>query len=202
MALPAAIDFAKNRDASPDRMNTAMTHLDGRLRALEVQRATFDATLQQLQQIGLQRVNDALQPYYQALQAIVSLGVLFNAGSATPLPIVTGPAAFSLAEADRDRFAYAGFMIAVSSADSRNALLGRTVSYDRASGLYTLDVIIASGDAAAHPADWKIMPVVPPFVPAATIDAGSDVENAISAVPYVPVPSDPATVTELDPGTA
>ncbi len=202
MALPAAIDFAKNASASPDRMDQAMVHLDGRLRALEVQRKTFDDALLQIQTVGLQRVNDALQPYYRALEAIVSLGVLFNAGSTTAVPIATGAATFTLSEADRDRFAYAGFMIAVSKADSRNALVGRTVSYDRATGLFVLDVIIASGDVAVRPADWEIMPVVPPFVPAAVIDPGSDVQNGLSAVPYLPIPTQPGTVTEFDPGTA
>lgn len=202
MALPAALDFRLDPRASPDRMDAAMAHLDGRLRALELQRSTFDEALLQLQTVGLQRVNDALQPYYRALQAIVSLGVLFNAGSTTAVPIAAGPASFTLSDADRDRFAYAGFMIAVSRADSRNALLGRTLSYDRATGLFVLDVVIASGDPKAAPADWEIMPAVPPFVPAAVIDAGSDVANAVSAVPYVPTPTDPATVTEFDPGTA
>lgn len=185
--LPDAINFTRDPAASPARMDRAMAHIDNRLRAMETPRGQLDAQLLSLQQIGLERVNDALQPYYRALQAIVSLGVLFNAGSATAVPIAAGTAAFVLAEADRDRFAYAGFMIAVSRADSRNALVGRTVGYDRAGGLYSLDVIIASGDPTAIPADWEIMPVVPPFVPAAVIDPGSDVQTALSAVPYIPV---------------
>jgi len=200
MPLPADLDFAKDPDASPARMDRAMAHLDRRLRAIETPRGQFDAMLLQLQQIGLERINDALQPYYRALTAIVSLGVLFNAGSASAVPIAEGTAAFVLGETDRDRFAHAGFMIAVSQADSRNALLGRTVSYDRKAGLYTMEVVIASGSGT--PADWTIMPCVPPFVPAAVIDPGSDVQNPQSAVPYIPIATDINTTTALDPGVA
>lgn len=200
MPLPADLDFSKDPSASPARMDRAMAAIDARLRALETPRGQFDAMLLQLQKIGLERINDALQPYYRALTAIVSLGVLFNAASSSTVPIGTGPAAFALSEDDRDRFAHAGFMIAVSQADSRNALLGRTVGYDRAAGLYTMDVVIASGSGT--PADWIIMPCVPPFVPAAVIDPGSDVQNPQSAVPYLPLPTAATSVTEFDPGTA
>jgi len=84
MALPPDIDFEKDPAASPSRMNKAMTALDWRIKALEVYRPGLDALLNQLQQIGLDRLDAALRPVYDQLTAWSLAGVTGPAGPAGP----------------------------------------------------------------------------------------------------------------------
>gem|GEM_PF-6848142 len=50
------------RRATPARMNQFSDYLDGRLRAVEARRASFDAAIAELKGIGLERVTAVLQP--------------------------------------------------------------------------------------------------------------------------------------------
>lgn len=186
MALPADLDFSNDRNASPERMNRAMGHIDARLRVAELPARSLDEVLAQLQAIGLQRIADALGPVYAGLVSVSSLGAIFEASSTTPAPIATGRITLEVSAETRGQYAYSSWIAAVSRADSRNALTGRKVSYDRDTGALELDVVLATG-SGTH-ADWWLMPTAPPFVMAATLDAGSDDDPTLGPAPFMIAP--------------
>lgn len=170
MPLPPDIDFAKDRDASPARMNQAMTHLDGRLRALETPRGQYDAMLLQLQQIGLQRINDALQPVYAQLVGLANIGAVFSAHSSTQLAPALGEQTFVVDDTvERARFAPMPWVAAIATDDPTHIMSGTFVSYDRDTGALVILVQAAIGDGIVS--NWTLMPAVPMAVPAA-IDPG------------------------------
>jgi hypothetical protein len=169
-SLPPDLDFAANPAATPDRMNTAMANLHGRLSALETYKPNFDALLAQLQQVGLSRINDALLPIYNELASLANLGTLFSATSASSVPIATGAATFIIDESMRGQFAPAAW-IAAQAPDASAAVAGDVVSYDRTTGTLIVNVSYTFGDGTLD--SWIISPTAPPQVSVATIDGGA-----------------------------
>lgn len=68
--LPAELDFDKDRDASPDRMNRAMSYLLRLYSTVAALRPDYEAAIAQIQTIGLQRLTEALQPVFLDAEAI------------------------------------------------------------------------------------------------------------------------------------
>ena len=68
-ALPSEIDFSADPDASPDRMNRAMKYLLGQVRVAQAQVKSYQAVIDELRALGLERVADALTPVFQQAQA-------------------------------------------------------------------------------------------------------------------------------------
>jgi hypothetical protein len=62
VSLPPELDFAKDREASPDRMNRAMTYILDRLRQAIAVKADYELAIEELRASGLQRLSEALQP--------------------------------------------------------------------------------------------------------------------------------------------
>ncbi|MGE5563124.1 MAG: hypothetical protein ACM3ZV_07410 [Bacillota bacterium] len=69
-ALPPELDFHSHPEATPDRMDEAAQYLLARIRALEAGRPAFEAALDDLRAIGLQRLADSLQPVLDQSTAI------------------------------------------------------------------------------------------------------------------------------------
>jgi hypothetical protein len=157
--------------------------LEARFTALENRNDTVDFTLAQLRDIAINRMNEVLLPAFQTLSELASLGAMFNAHSDTPMPVGVGLKLFIIDESERATFAYSGYMAAVSSGDDHNMMVGRTSTYDRNTGAFTLDVSVATGNNASH-SDWVIVPSAPPFLPASVIDPGDDATSALNPTPY------------------
>lgn len=68
--LPLDLDFAANPAATPERMNAAMLYLLARLRALEAINPSFQATIDEIRTVGLNRVTEALAPIFLNAQSI------------------------------------------------------------------------------------------------------------------------------------
>lgn len=70
--LPPELDFLSSdgRIASPERMDRMAKHIASRLRALEATRDAYDLAIKQLQDIGLQRLNEVLLPLFEQSQTI------------------------------------------------------------------------------------------------------------------------------------
>ena len=64
MSLPPELDFDRDRDASPARMNRAMEYLYLRLGAATALQPEFASALKSLQGVGLERLNEALTPIF------------------------------------------------------------------------------------------------------------------------------------------
>ena len=152
--------------ANPDLWNTILVDLDVRLHALELQKGELGAAIDAFQQLAIARVNDTLTPVLQdALSRLASVGALFEADSATVLTVGTGSKTFTILEAQRGGYVPTTY-VAATSVGSSGAMVGEVVSYDRASGLLEVDVLVTIG-SGSH-ADWKIRLSAPPDLDHAT----------------------------------
>ena len=72
--LPTELDFATpaGRRATPERMNDAARHIDGRMRAREARRTEFDALVAELAAFGDERVNMVLVPIFEAAEQLLA----------------------------------------------------------------------------------------------------------------------------------
>lgn len=64
MSLPPELDFDRDREASPARMNRAMEYLFLRLAAATALQPEFESSIVQLQSVGLERLNEVLTPIF------------------------------------------------------------------------------------------------------------------------------------------
>jgi hypothetical protein len=78
--LPAVLDFDRDREASPARMNRAMEYLYLRLAAATALQPEFESAIAQLQAVGLDRLNEVLGPIFADAQGIsAELNAIRNA---------------------------------------------------------------------------------------------------------------------------
>ena len=70
MAYPEQFDFVKNKSAAPERMKALMEYLDARFRALESVTPALDAVINDVQTLGLTRLNEVLLPVFTATTEI------------------------------------------------------------------------------------------------------------------------------------
>jgi hypothetical protein len=149
--LPPEVDFKVDKSASPDRMNRAMEHLVARLAALETYKPNFDALFAQLQQVGLNRINDGILPVYERLASIEALGFLnapIEPGTAAAFAL--GPVAVTIAADRRSAFTPSPWVAMVRTANPNDYVLGRVSSYDRISGALVLDIANLWGAAGQY----------------------------------------------------
>lgn len=78
--LPAVLDFDRDREASPARMNRAMEYLFLRLAAATALQPEFESAIGELQAVGLDRLNEVLGPIFAESTAIAAqLGAIRTA---------------------------------------------------------------------------------------------------------------------------
>lgn len=79
MSLPPELDFEQDREASPARMNRAMLYLFLRLGAATALQPEFRTAIDQLNEVGLARLNEVLTPIFlQAQETSADLLALKN----------------------------------------------------------------------------------------------------------------------------
>lgn len=156
MVLPPILDFAKDPDASPDRMNKVAEYIVARFKALEVPAKSAETMLAQLQAIGLQRIADALAPVYAELVSLSQLGAIFTAPSSSTVSYGPGTRTFIVAEESRRTFAAAAYVSAVEVGNVTRSLSGRLLSYDRSTGTLTLLVDQFTGEEGASASAWTL----------------------------------------------
>jgi hypothetical protein len=67
--LPAELDFLKNREATPARMNLAMTYIVSIMRQILALKPVYEAAINELVDFGLERLNLVLAPIFEDAQA-------------------------------------------------------------------------------------------------------------------------------------
>lgn len=169
---------------TPAAWNSLLRTIEVRLRGVEDKKVAFDEVVKQLQDIGLVRINEVLLPAFQAIAGLTQLGALFTAQSTTTVAIGTGVHQFAIADAMRDRYAPAAYLMIRSAGQPAAAMLGELVSYDRPTGTLTVAVDQASG-TGSH-SDWTITPTPAPSVGyeaeiAELQAAADDLQTAIAA---------------------
>ncbi len=138
----------------PDYWNRRLRDVDTRLVAVEDQKDTLDAVIEEGRTVFRTRVDEILVPLVQEVEAIADLGALLRAHSSSEVEITTGGKTFFVDEADRRRFAAPGYLSIVAAGNPSLAMSGRLVSYSEATGELVIDVdqVVGSGWGA----DWSI----------------------------------------------
>lgn len=186
MSLPAAMDFTLNPDASPARMNSAMTTIDQRLSSLEIPAKNLDQVIAQIQSIGLQRLTDAIKPIYDQALTLVNLGALLTAHSSSPGTCLATLQPFIIDEIQRGGFATSLWMAATSD-DGEAYLVGQVIAYHADTGLLSFNIVETNG-TGAH-TGWTFSPTTSPTVASTFIDGGvldGTDPSAVTAFTFTP----------------
>ncbi|HEX8446276.1 MAG TPA: hypothetical protein VF649_06645 [Sphingomonas sp.] len=72
MSLPPELDFQRDRDASPARMNRAMEYIAAALRQALALKPDYEIALAELRDVGLARLVAALQPVVERANALAA----------------------------------------------------------------------------------------------------------------------------------
>jgi hypothetical protein len=188
--LPNELDFATNsgREATPERMNRAMEYLLGLVRALQASRPEFEAAVEQLRAIGLERVTEVLNPIFDQATAIkAALVSIQDEWTASTLPAqVQANAISAVTAAFADyRLRYMGaFEDAPTEREDGSAIGVGTLYFD-----LTLDAMRVMGAGGWKNAGSVVSAILNPFEVVATagqttfaIPGGYDVGMVIVAV--------------------
>ncbi len=138
----------------PRTLNDRFRDVDLRLHSQEEIEKTWLDALEELQRVGLQRIDEVLRPAYEEIATLGHLGAIFEARSGTDLIISGGLKILTIDEADRDRFAPAAYVALFQETDLGRAMLGRVIDYDRTGGMLSVDVDRFEGGGSA--AGWVI----------------------------------------------
>lgn len=150
----AAYRVDANTEISPETFNPRFLDIDNRIAALEGLEIEWQSQTDKLAQVGLDRIDEALMPAIEQLAAVLTLGAFFSTTSATPITVGTGQKTFIIAEADRQNFAPASYLEAVSAGTADTGMSGNLVSYDDETGTLVIDVVMIDG--SGEHSDWKI----------------------------------------------
>lgn len=152
----SALVFVDGEDLTAKVLNDAFSNLDLRLRAFEGLNLSYQQAIDTLNQFGLQRLNDALQPVYDSLIQLGSLGAVFTTTSVTPNTIGLGTATFVVKPEDKDRFAAAAYISAIEAGSASASVSGPLQAYNRTTGTITILVDAFTGTEGASFSSWVI----------------------------------------------
>ncbi len=150
-------------DLSPENLSRRMRLIHNRLAVLEVLGVDWIAETDKLTQVGLERIDSALQPAYDSIFSLADLGALLTGASSSSVTVGTGEKTFVVDEDERAQFAPAAYVSAFKTGDPTIGVIGQVVSYDRETGVLVVDVehVTGSGTHAA----WTISATAAPNLP-------------------------------------
>ena len=142
--------------ADPGFWNPRLQDIDDRINNVEAYSTSLDGAVQNVEALGVERVNATLNPLVaQALAKITSVANLLEAGSASSVAIVaSGQVSFTIAESDRAIWPLPAFVSASLVTDPTKYMAGRVVSFDRTTGVLVIDVMDHGG--AGTYASWVV----------------------------------------------
>ena len=169
LPVPLQIDGANSFDATT--WAKAMLYIVQRFAALESFEPSWTAAVNELNEVGLSRINDVLLPLFDEIKGISSLGAIFTAYSSAQQTVQTGPATFLIDDPNKwPAFTASQYMAAIS-ADGTAAMAGMVTSYDVQTGLILMEVSYLFGSGTN--VKWTLSPSTPPLVgPTIVIDGG------------------------------
>jgi hypothetical protein len=148
--------FSEDEDFTADRLNSAMQVLDQRLRALEPFTPSWQQAVNDLRDVGLSRLNDAILPAYNRIQLLSTLGFLF-AGSSSEVTLTQDMTATFVIddETQKSLFTPTPFLALTRSSTVDDWAIAQLISYEAATGTLMVLVKTINGDAGPH-TDWQI----------------------------------------------
>ncbi|WP_424578967.1 tail fiber domain-containing protein [Bradyrhizobium sp. USDA 241] len=148
--------FDEDEDFTADRLNAAMEVLDQRLRALEPFTPSWQQAVNDLRDVGLSRLNDAILPAYNRIQLLSTLGFLF-AGSSSEVTLTDEMTATFVIddETEKSLFTPTPFLALTRSSTVDDWAIAQLISYEAATGTLMVKVKSISGNPGPH-TDWQI----------------------------------------------
>ncbi|MGX9944861.1 tail fiber domain-containing protein [Bradyrhizobium denitrificans] len=148
--------FTEDEDFTADRLNAAMQVLDQRLRALEPFTPSWEQAVNDLRAVGLSRLNDTIQPAYQRIQLLATLGFLF-AGSSSEVTLTAEMTATFIIndETQKALFTPTPFLAVTRSSTIEDYAIAQLISYEAATGTLMVKVKSITGDPGPH-SDWQV----------------------------------------------
>lgn len=148
--------FSEDEDFTADRLNAAMQVLDQRLRALEPFTPSWQQAVNDLRDVGLSRLNDAILPAYNRIQLLSTLGFLF-AGSSSEVTLTNDMTATFVIddETQKSLFAPTPFLALTRSSTIDDWAVAQLISYEAATGTLMVQVKAITGNPGPH-TDWQI----------------------------------------------
>lgn len=132
--------------ADPDYWNKRFEDIDLRLAAREDDADAINDAVNELESVGLARLNDTFTPLIlEAQDALNTYGVNFSALSDTSIVVGTGTQVFDLTEETKDSYYYADWVAFRAIEDNDVTMLGTVTSYDRENGTLTVDIQYTNG---------------------------------------------------------
>jgi hypothetical protein len=148
--------FDEDEDFTADRLNSAMEVIDSRLRALEPFSPSWQQAVNDLRDVGLSRLNDAILPAYQRIQLLSTLGFLFASTSGEVTLTQDMTATFVIDdETEASLFTPTPFLALTRSSTIDDWAIAQLVSYESSTGTLMVKVKVITGNAGPH-SDWQI----------------------------------------------
>jgi hypothetical protein len=148
--------FSEDEDFTAERLNSAMQVLDQRLRSLEPFTPSWQQAVNDLRDVGLSRLNDAILPAYNRIQLLSTLGFLF-AGSSSEVTLTSDMTATFVIddETQKSLFTPTPFLALTRSSTVNDWAIAQLISYESATGTLMVMVKTINGNPGPH-TDWQI----------------------------------------------
>jgi len=157
MSLYTDIAFGRDTALSQAELNRRAKVLADAIEALRAFAPDWQAEVDALRTVGLDRINTALLPAYEQIRDVANLGALLSARSESSVEIGLGPKVFLLPEATRRNFAPTPFLVAAADGNFDTAMVGFLSSYDIETGALVIQVERAFGEGTFT--EWVIGPI-------------------------------------------
>ncbi len=157
MSLYADVAFKRDTKLSQEELNRRMKILTDAIEILRAFEPDWQAQVNALLAVGLERIDDALLPIYERIMEIAHLGTIFSTTSASIETFGLGVKRFVVPEQHRPNFAPSRFLLLMAAEGSFDAVMfARLSSYDRETGELTVLVGNSTGEGTHN--SWLIGP--------------------------------------------
>ncbi|NVP56094.1 phage head spike fiber domain-containing protein [Mycoplana rhizolycopersici] len=157
MSLYADVAFTGTTKLSQEELNRRMKILTDAIETLRLFSPDWQAQVNALVAVGLERIDDALLPIYERIKEIAHLGTIFSTTSASIETFGLGVKRFVVPEQHRPNFAPSRFLLIMVEGGSFDAvMIGRLSSYDREAGELSVLVEDSTGEGTHN--SWIIGP--------------------------------------------
>jgi hypothetical protein len=153
--MPSKFGDYRAKDGEPtsvDFYNKRFRSIDGRITTLEDRVPAEQAVIDDLRRNGLQRIEQAIGPNLERIQQAAALGFLqCHVAEDFALTFALGPAVIPLLPgAQRDIYVPTAFVAIVRTSTPHDYATGRTVSWNKQTGVLEVEIVAHFGDPGPH----------------------------------------------------
>lgn len=157
MSLYADIAWGRTTKLDQEELNRRAKIVADAIEALRAFAPSWEAEVEALRSVGLDRINNALLPAYQQIIDIANLGALLSTSSDSSVTIGNGAKTFVVPETKRLNFAPTPYLIAYANGDFDLSMIGTVSSYSSETGQLVIAVESSKGEGTFT--SWNIGPV-------------------------------------------